>query len=144
MQRSFFFKLITTLSRFWVSQGKESLWAKQKSCRISLINSPWPALWKINTSLRSKFIFHNKGLSELSITNPAPSTAKHALGSFGHVHTSLIDLPRWGDSLAFGNGVLRYQAIFSDSLITKPTYWNTPNKSAVQPKFSDRIENLGK
>ena len=58
------FSLVTTLSRFWVSQGKESLCAKQKSSRISLINSSWPELWKINTSMRSEFIFHKSGHSE--------------------------------------------------------------------------------
>ena len=57
--KSFQFSLVTTLSRFWVSQGKESLCAKQKSSRISLINSSWPELWKMNTSLCSEFIFHN-------------------------------------------------------------------------------------
>ena len=33
--KSFQFSLVTTLSRFWVSQGKEGLCAKQKSSRIS-------------------------------------------------------------------------------------------------------------
>ena len=55
--KSFQFSLVTTFSRFWVSQGKEGLCAKQKSSRISLINSSWPASWKINTSLRSEFSF---------------------------------------------------------------------------------------
>ena len=63
--KSFQFSLATTLSRFWVSQGKEGLCAKQKSSRISLINSSWPELWKINTSANaSVFIFHNSGHSE--------------------------------------------------------------------------------
>ena len=62
--KSFQFSLVTTLSRFWVAQERESLCAKQKSRKISLIDSPWPELWKINTSLRSEFSFHNSGHSE--------------------------------------------------------------------------------
>ena len=41
--KSFQFSLVTTLSLVRVSQGKEGLCAKQKSSRISLINSSWPA-----------------------------------------------------------------------------------------------------
>ena len=55
--KSFQFSLVATLSHFWVSQGKKGLCAKQKSSRISLMNSSWPALWKLYTSLHSKFIF---------------------------------------------------------------------------------------
>ena len=65
--KSFQFSLVTTLSRFWVSQGKEGLCAKQKSSRISFISSSWPELWKINTNTSanaSVFIFHNSGHSE--------------------------------------------------------------------------------
>ena len=51
--KSFQFNLVTTFSDLWLSQGKEGLCAKQKSRRIS----SWPALWKINTPLRSKFIY---------------------------------------------------------------------------------------
>ena len=39
--KSFQFSLVTTLSRFWVSQERQSLSAKQKSSRISLINSSY-------------------------------------------------------------------------------------------------------
>ena len=42
--KSLQFGLVTTLSRFRVSQGKESLYPKQKKRRISLINSLWPLL----------------------------------------------------------------------------------------------------
>ena len=59
--KSFQFSLVTTLSRFRVSQLK----VKQKSSRISLINSLLPELWKINTSATdSVFIFHNSDHSE--------------------------------------------------------------------------------
>ena len=60
----FQFSLVTILFRFCVSQGKEGLCAKQKSSRISLINSSWPASWKINTSLRSEFIFISPATQE--------------------------------------------------------------------------------
>ena len=62
--KSFQFSLVTTLSRFWMSQGRESLCEKQKSSTIALINSSWPELWKIDTSLRSEFIFYKSCLSE--------------------------------------------------------------------------------
>ena len=63
--KSFQFSLVTTLSRFWVSQGKEGLCAKRIRSRISLINSLWPELWKINTEANaSVFIFHNSSHSE--------------------------------------------------------------------------------
>ena len=41
----------------------------------------WPALWKVNTSLRSEFIFHNSGHSEFISNLKWPSTEKVSLGS---------------------------------------------------------------
>ena len=69
--KSFQFSLVTTLSRFWVSQGKEGLCAKQKSSRIGLINTTgWivACVMKINTSLRSEFIFLTPATRSLPIT----------------------------------------------------------------------------
>ena len=56
--KSFQFSLKTKHSRFSVSQGKEGISARQKSSRISLINSLWHSSRKTNTSLPSEFIFY--------------------------------------------------------------------------------------
>ena len=71
----FQFSLMTTLSRFWVPRGKECLFAKLKSSRIRLMNSSWPELWKINTSLPSEFIFHNSGHSKFIYHKTCPTSS---------------------------------------------------------------------
>ena len=55
---SFQFSLVSTHSRFWVSQGKEGLCAKQKSSRVSLMNSANASVFIFHNSGHSEFIYH--------------------------------------------------------------------------------------
>ena len=45
--------LLNLFNSAYNSDHTYHFWVSQKSSRISLINSSWPELWKINTSLRS-------------------------------------------------------------------------------------------